>query len=162
LIPKLWSLYPLPLKAKENNDLLFYKISFKAKNWIPNSIKLERDIFIQPKDYSILKFDYTCYRLISDTDKEKLYNTKIEYGYSNSPDSLLCLKNISFNNLFISQERNMELFQFRELFVQENDNSLQFKDSCYMGNMPLIHNCISRYVGDKKFWMNMPENIKNK
>ena len=51
-----------------------------------------------------------------------------------------------------------EFYQYRELFVQEYNKPIQFKESCFLQNVPLIQNCISKYTGDQKYWMNTPIN----
>lgn len=61
----------------------------------------------------------------------------------------------------LNQKKKLEYYQYRELFVQEYNKKIQLKDSCYLWNKPLFNNCISKYNGDNKYWMNTPENIKN-
>jgi hypothetical protein len=56
--------------------------------------------------------------------------------------------------------QSIELYQYRELFVQEYNKPLNISDSCYMQYLPLGQNCISKYTGKEKYWMNTPENIK--
>ena len=56
----------------------------------------------------------------------------------------------------------MELYQYRELFVQDYNKSLPYQDSCFIQYLPLEQNCISKYSGNFNYWMNTPENIKNK
>jgi len=61
----------------------------------------------------------------------------------------------------LDKHKSMELYQYRELFVQEYNKPLPLKDSCYMQYLPLEQNCISKYSGNHNYWMNTPENIKN-
>jgi hypothetical protein len=61
----------------------------------------------------------------------------------------------------VDQRKSIELYQFRELFVQEYNKHLPLTDSCYMEYLPLEKNCISKYSGSHNYWMNTPENIKN-
>jgi len=242
-----------------NNNLLLQKISFNGRSRIVgDSLTVSGAIYIQPKDYSIHKLEYTCYYNIKGKGLKEMFHIDTEYGYNNSLDSGMYLKYISFNNLFkvmdndddsyfkitdsyLDTERNIkatvivtfnhkidpvtaskrenyeiivgkkplkfnsvqvtgknlyirfkeedlkdkhdsifisikevkdiygnildkrksiELYQYRELFVQDYNKSLPFKDSCYMQYLPLEQNCISKYSGNFNYWMNTPENIK--
>ncbi|MCD6544763.1 MAG: hypothetical protein J7K34_09665, partial [Flavobacteriaceae bacterium] len=61
----------------------------------------------------------------------------------------------------LNQKKIIDYYQYRELFVQEYNQKLQFKDSCYIGNKPLFSNCISKFNGNNKYWMNTPVGIKH-
>ena len=240
-----------------NNNLLLFKIYFSAKSRITgDSLIVSGAIYIQPKDYSIHKLEYSCSYLVKGRGEKEMYNIDTEYGYNNSIDSLMCLKYISFNNIFnvvdttdntyfriinsywdlfgypiltfdfnnkidpesagkkgnyiimfgdeiarvknievkgkrlhirlkddkflgfkdqcrvsfrnlkdingniLNKRRLLEFYQYRELFVQEYNKPLSFIDSCYLQYLPLEQNCISKYTGNNKYWMNTPENIK--
>ena len=240
-----------------NNNLLLFKIYFSAKSRITgDSLIVSGAIYIQPKDYSIHKLEYSCSYLVKGKGGKEMYNIDTEYGYNNSVDSLMCLKYISFNNIFnvvdttdntyfrildsywdpsenstllfgfnnkidpvsagnkntykimfgdkiasiknievrekwlrirlkndrfqefkdqcrvsfrnikdingniLNKRRLLEFYQYRELFVQEYNKPLSFIDSCYLQYLPLEQNCISKYTGNNKYWMNTPENIK--
>lgn len=60
----------------------------------------------------------------------------------------------------LDKRKSIELYQYRELFVQEYNKPLPLTDSCYMQYLPLEQNCISKYGGTYNYWMNTPENIK--
>jgi hypothetical protein len=242
-----------------DNNLLLYKIEFVAKHHVSgDSLQISGAIYIQPKDYSIHKLEYTCYYPKTGEELKKMFNIDVEYGWDNSVDSLMCLKYISFNNFFkvtdlddttyfkvigsyldtlknlkstvvlrfndfidpvsasrkdnydissggkiikinhiqvigkqlfirlnvknqtprqasvevnirnvkdlngniVNRKRSMELYQYRELFVQEYNKPVALKDSCYMEYLPLERNCISKFNGKENYWMNTPENIK--
>ena len=84
-----------------NNNLLLYKINFTAKNLTEgDSLQVSGAIYIQPKDYSIHKLEYSSAYLLNENKTKPMFNINIEYGYENSVDSLMCLKYISFNNYF--------------------------------------------------------------
>jgi hypothetical protein len=68
------------------------------------------------------------------------------------------LKDIHGN--ILNKRKTIELYQYRELFVQEYNKTLPFIDSCYMQYLPLEQNCISKFSGANNYWMNTPENIK--
>jgi hypothetical protein len=247
-----------PVKVFDNN-LLLYKINFKAKPKVEgDSLFASGAIYIQPDDYSIHKLEYSCFYKTRSEQSKKMFNIDVEYGYENSVNSVMCLKYISFNNIFkvlnrddisnfrlldsyldtihglepsiilrfnnkidpvsairksnyevtagrkpvkingiqvvgntlyirlkaydskdsrdsckvdiktitdingqrLGQRKSLELYQYRELFVQEYNKPLPLTDSCYMDYLPLGKNCISKYRGNEKYWMNTPENIK--
>ena len=242
-----------------NNNLMLYKIEFEGKRVITgDSLSVAGVIYIQPRDFSIHKLEYSCFYKAAPEASKKMFNIDVEYGYDNSVDSLMCLKYISFNNLFkvtdsndssyfkildsyldthsnikttmvfrfnnyidpvsaskkgnyevsigkkvagishiqvvgkqlfirlkdedlkekpdsiqveihniidingniLDKKRSIELYQYRELFVQEYNKPVTLKDSCYMEYLPLDKNCISKFTGKDKYWMNTPENIK--
>jgi hypothetical protein len=244
-----------------NNNLLLYKIDFSAKHFVAgDSLAVSGAIYIQPADYSIYKLEYSTYKKNKGQGLKQIFNIVIEYGKENSIDSKMCLKYISFNNLFkvidsadntyfrvvnsyldtihnvnatvvlnfnnnidrvsaskknnyritigkkdikiasiqvsgktiylrfkeeylygtelqckvtiqdikdtegniINKRKSMELYQYRELFVQDYNKSLPYQDSCFIRYLPLEQNCISKYSGNFNYWMNTPEKIKNK
>lgn len=245
--------------AVYDNNLLLYKIIFNGKtSVIGNSFLVTGAIYIEPKNYSIHKIEYSCAYQSGGRTLGEMFNADIEYGRENAVDSLMCLKYISFNNFFkvvnmdddtyfralsaywetklyikptmvvtfnnkidpvsaakkenydiiagnkrmkiVSlqvrentlyirtkepyQERKgdscvinihnvrdiydnvadvrktIDLYQYRELFVQEYNKPLALKDSCLMEYKPLEKNCRSSYTGNEKYWMNTPANIK--
>ncbi|HUX56501.1 MAG TPA: hypothetical protein VMV77_05975 [Bacteroidales bacterium] len=242
-----------------NNNLLLYKINFSTRHSVAgDSLLLSGAIYIQPKDYSIHKIEYSSYYLNKRMVNKEMFNIDIEYGYENALNSLMCLKYISFNNIFnvvdttdnlyfkllesywnpseyskltmvfafnnkidpesaankdnyeimvgnkdlkiksiqvsgkklliklkdektiglksrcrvyihnikdidgniYNKRKNIELYQYRELFVQEYNKSVQFADSCLLQYLPLEQNCISKTTSIYNYWMNTPENIK--
>jgi hypothetical protein len=243
-----------------NNNLLLFKIDFKARQRVTgDSLITSGSIYIQPKDYSIHKLEYSTSYPAKDGEQKEMFNVDIEYGYENSVDSLMCLKYISFNNIFniadtidntyfritksyqvknsageditivlecsnkietasarrktnytikvgeekvkiqnievkgekifirlkkdvshkptdtfnvsvqnlkdmngniLNKKKSIELYQYRELFVQEYNKSLPVRDSCLIKYIPLDQNCISVFPGKDKYWMNTPEKIK--
>jgi hypothetical protein len=60
----------------------------------------------------------------------------------------------------VNKRKSLELYQYRELFVQEYNKSLPLKDSCYIQYLPLEQNCVYAFPGKDKYWMNTPEKIK--
>jgi hypothetical protein len=244
-----------------NNNLLLYKIDFKTKPYVSgDSITATGTIYIQPKDYSIHKLEYSGWSLNKKKVKKLIYKVVVEYGYENSINSKMYLKYISFNNIFnvtdstdnsclkvlnsyldiqqnvnpvvsivfnnkidrvsgskkenyqlkignmnvkinniqvtgktvylrfkkeylrkgqnkcqvfvkdvkdvngniVNQQKAVEYYQFRELFVQDYNKTLPYQDSCYLQYMPLEQNCISKYSGNFNYWMNTPQNIRGK
>jgi len=241
-----------------DNNLLLYKIGFIAKPQVTgDSLAVTGNIYIQPEDYSIHKFEYSVSYLLKGIGEKKMFDVDIEYGRINPAKSLMGLKYISFNNIFnvvdqadttffkviksyiekddvsnptlivefnhipnvesacnrenyeimfggkkaqitniavkgknaiikikpvktdvrngpkpevavsgikdiygkiLNKKQNLEIYQYRELFVQEYNKPIPFKESCYLQNVPLIKNCISKYTGDQKYWMNTPIN----
>jgi hypothetical protein len=242
-----------------NNNILLSKISFTGRPVVTgDSIGISGAIYIQPKDYSIHKLEYSCYSLADKKKSKQLYNIDIEYGYDNNEVSKMCLKYISFNNLFkltdttdssyfrvlssyidtsqnikptviikfnnkidrksasnranysikagkrevkissmqvvgktlylrfkkeaankdekkfvisiqdvkdidgnmVNRRNKIEMYQYREFFVQDYNKTLPYLDSCFIQFLPLEQNCISKFSGNFNYWMNTPENIK--
>jgi hypothetical protein len=84
-----------------NDNLLLYKIIFNGKTGIiGDSLLVSGAIYIRPKDYSIHKLEYSCYKNTKGNGLKKALNLNVEYGYENTTDSLLCLKYISLSRLF--------------------------------------------------------------
>jgi hypothetical protein len=249
-----------PVRAFDNN-LLLYKIDFSGRKKLTgDSLLVTGAIYIQPKDYSIHKLEYTCYYKNPGEEQKKMFNIDVEYGYESDVNSLMRLKYISFNNIFkvvdpddntyfkivgsyldtlsnikstvvldfnnaidpvsasrkenyqifvrrnpvkishiqvagkrlfirlkedkhkavpkevqvsvhnikdvngniLDEKKSMELYQYRELFVEEYNKPLALKDSCFMEYRPLEKNCISTFSGKDKYWMNTPEYLKIK
>ncbi|HKK41992.1 MAG TPA: carboxypeptidase-like regulatory domain-containing protein [Bacteroidales bacterium] len=246
---------PIPVY---DNNLLLYRVNFRGRKPITGkNITVSGAIYIQPDDYSIHKLEYSCF-YNEGVEKKEMFNIDIEYGREAAVDSLMCLKYISFNNIFnlvdtadnsyfrilksywnpspyskstlivelnhkvdpasaarkinyeirvgnkprsikniqvsgnklliklrdkninkithkctvsiqnikdtdgniLDHKRTIEMYQYRELFVQEYNKKTAFKDSCYMQYLPLEKNCISKVSGKDKYWMNTPENIQ--
>jgi hypothetical protein len=258
-----------------NDNLELYKITFSGKPRITGyKYLITGAIYIQPKDYSIHKIEYTCSYQQDGNASKRMFNVDIEYGYEKYIGSSLHLKYVSFNNIFnvvdttdqsylrigkiiwgqgslnvlstrrpgailpniiirfnhnvdpvsaarkenytvllkfhgkdieakideikvvsddvikinlkepkniwdmrdsctvniknlkdihgnlLNKRKTIELYQYRELFVQEYNKTLPFIDSCYMQYLPLEQNCISKFSGVNNYWMNTPENIK--
>jgi hypothetical protein len=252
---------PLPVY---NDNLLLYKINFKGKAAVTGDLIVRGAIYIQPKNYSIHKIEYSCFFKVRKEVLREMFNIDIEYGYENAVDSLMHLKYISFNNLFnvndksdnswfkitschwaynfrelreirrpvvtvgfnntinvstalavnnynvkigkktavinsvkvadnqlvlelrnddfpeldsvkvliknledihgniLDKQKTIELYQYRELFVQGYNDNPAFHDSCYMRFLPLEQNCITKYTGKRNYWMNSPESISKK
>jgi hypothetical protein len=84
-----------------NNDLMLYKISFTAKNYLTSdSLLIKGDIYIQPLTYSIHKLNYSGFYVLKGNAQKKMFDISIEYGQARSEDSNMELKYISFNNIF--------------------------------------------------------------
>ena len=86
------------------------------------------------------------------------FSKKYIQGYKDS--AIVNINNIrDVDGKVYNKRRSIELYQYRELFVQEYNKLLPIKDSCYMEYLPLEQNCVSRFPGKDKYWMNTPENI---
>jgi hypothetical protein len=68
--------------------------------------------------------------------------------------SVKTLKDI--NGSFLNKRKGLEFHQFRELFVQEYNKPLDFKNNCFIQPEPLEQNCISISDNSGRFWMNSP------
>lgn len=80
---------------------------------------------------------------------------------SKVPRFEIAVQNIKdINGRILNQKKNLEFYQYRELFVQEYNKPFSISESCFLENVPLIQNCISKYSGDQKYWMNTPQSKK--
>jgi hypothetical protein len=67
------------------------------------------------------------------------------------------IKNLKdINGNILNKRRDLELRQFRELFVQEYNKPLEFQDNYFIQPMPLEQNQISSSDKSGRFWMNTP------
>jgi hypothetical protein len=96
-------------------------------------------------------------------DKTLYLRFKNEYLKGVVPRCTVAIQDIKdiYGNI-INKLKSIELYQYRELFVQDYNKSLPYQDSCFIRYLPLEQNCISNYSGNFNYWMNTPENIKNK
>lgn len=70
----------------------------------------------------------------------------------------ITLKNLKdINGNILNKKKEIEFNQFRELFVQEYNRKLAFRDSCFMEQLPIEDNCISHESVPGKYWMNTPK-----
>jgi len=138
---------------------------------------------LQPGDLSnstiILEFNHIpsiasasnkdCYEIFSDSKKAKITRITVKENKviiniipiaSNPqipPKIEVTVKDIlDLNGRILFVKKNLEFYQYRELFVQEYNKPISFKESYYLQNVPLINNDISKYSGDQKYWMNTP------
>jgi hypothetical protein len=96
-------------------------------------------------------------------DKTLYLRFKNEYLIRRKPRCTVVIQDIKdVNGNIINKLKSVELYQYRELFVQAYNKSLPYQDSCFIKYLPLEQNCISKYSGNFNYWMNTPENIKNK
>ena len=99
-----------PIGVHEGNTLL-YKIDLTVKRKITgDSVRMKGAIFIQPDDYSIHRLEYSASFLNSQNKNKEIFNIEIEYGHESAVDSKMCLKYISFNNLFTIPDPNDKKF----------------------------------------------------
>ena len=87
-----------------------------------------------------------------------LFSIRDDHFKSNEIDSFYLhinyLKDINGNVL--NKRKGLEFRQFRELFVQEYNKALEFKNNCFIQSVPLEQNCISISDNSGRFWMNTP------
>jgi hypothetical protein len=75
----------------------------------------------------------------------------------------LNIKNLKdINGKLFNKRRELEFRQFRELFVQEYNKPLKFKNDCFIQAAPLEQNCISSSDDSGRFWMNTPLKAEEK
>lgn len=163
--------------VSDSADLSYFQIldsyweaslQFK-KNEFPNlNVILEFNNSIDPQsasnkeNYEIRFGNKTAKIRSIEVEGRKIYIRVKNENFRGSLDSCkVTVQNIKDNNGNILNKRKyIELYQYRELFVQEYNKSIPFKDSCYLRYLPLEQNCLSNFPGKEKYWMNTPENIK--
>jgi hypothetical protein len=107
-----------------NNNTLLSKISFTGRPYVTgDSLEVSGAIYIQPKDYSIHKLEYSAYFLAKNKEPKQIYNIDIEYGYNSTDGSKMCLKYISFNNLFkLTDTTDYTFFRVLSSYVDTSQN----------------------------------------
>jgi len=76
---------------------------------------------------------------------------------------ILSTKNLKdINGNFLNKRRELEYRQFRELFVQEYNQPLEFRNNCFIQSLPLEQNCISIADNSGRYWMNTPLKAEEK
>jgi hypothetical protein len=136
-----------------NNDLLLYKIDFKAKQWLTgDSILIYGSIYIQPKEYSIHKLEYSGAYLFKGKEKKDMFNIKIEYGHENTADALMYLKYISFNNIFnVIDTTDNTYFRIMDSYsIDSTRNPIYFKFNYNVDSLSAINKSCYRIVLDDK------------
>jgi hypothetical protein len=95
-------------------------------------------------------------------DGANLYLTLFNDKYNLTLDS--CRININglkdINGNILNKQRDLEIRQYREMFVQEYEKSIGFQNGCFVESKPLEQNCISPSKNGGKFWMNTPLKAK--
>jgi hypothetical protein len=126
--------------------------------------KIDRVSASRKENYKITLGDkYVKITSIQVLDKTLYLRFKDEYLKGREPRCKVTIQDIKdTNGNIINKLKSIELYQYRELFVQDYNKSLPYQDSCFMKYKPLEQNCISKYSGNFNYWMNTPENIKNK
>jgi hypothetical protein len=97
-------------------------------------------------------------------DGHNLFLTIFNDNYNVTND--FCRININglkdINGNILNKQRDREIRQFRELFVQEYNKPLEFQNDCLIEYVPLDQNCISSSKNADNFWMNTPLKAKEK
>jgi hypothetical protein len=97
-------------------------------------------------------------------DSNKLYITLKDDNFRGLTDSCkIIYKNLKdINGNILDKRKDIELRQFRELFVQEYNKPVEYRNDCFIDYIPLDQNCISNSKNIGRFWMNTPlkTNIK--
>ena len=88
-----------------------------------------------------------------------LNNDKFNVALDSCRINIKDLKDINGN--ILNKRRDLEIRQYRELFVQEYDRPIEFQNSCFIESMPIDQNCISSSKNTGRFWMNSPLKAKN-
>jgi hypothetical protein len=119
-----------PVDPVSGKKLDKYNLSFGAK---PGKI---RNIRVEGKNV-----------YLTITHENYNFNDTISFSVSNL---------IDINGHLLGKKKDVEYRQFRELFVQEYNKPIEFKNSCFIRSEPLEKNCISVSDTLGRFWMNTP------
>ena len=149
------------------SDKHFFKI-VKSEWWSPHNNNMTiLTVFnrkIDPNSNKIGNYDLTI-------GKRKAKITEVRVGNdtlfltirddkfkSREIDSCkLNIKNLKdINGNILNKRRDLEFRQFRELFVQEYNKPLEFRNNCFIQSLPLEQNCISSSDNSGGYWMNTP------
>jgi hypothetical protein len=85
---------------------------------------------------------------------DKFSNQEVNSMYLN----IAGLKDINGN--ILNKRKELEFRQFRELFVQEYNKPMEFRNNCFMQPIPIEQNCISNSNDLRRYWMNTPSSNK--
>ena len=83
-----------------------------------------------------------------------LHNDKFNVALDSCRINIKNLKDIKGN--ILNKRRDLEIRQYRELFVQEYDRPVEFQNGCFIEAVPLGQNCISGLKNTGRYWMNTP------
>lgn len=76
-------------------------------------------------------------------------------------NATLQLENITdVGGNLINERKKVQIYQFREMFVQSYNKPIQFTDNNYIKALPLEQNAISKPKTPQNFWMNTPVQSK--
>lgn len=144
----------------DNND----KDYFKIVNYIrkDNYLSIKTNAIIDAKNAT----NKSLYNIYNKKDKIEIKNVKIvgneirvffKHPYQLNLELKIDIRNIKDNKgRIINQKKLLHYYQFRELFVQQFNKKVSFTNKCYMQNVPLHKNCISKSAETKDFLMNSP------
>jgi hypothetical protein len=83
-----------------------------------------------------------------------LFNDKYDLIRDSCRININGLKDINGN--ILNKQRDLEIRQYRELFVQEYEKPAGSQNGCFIESKPLEQNCISHSENAGRFWMNTP------
>ena len=99
-----------------------------------------------------------------EVDGQNLYltikNNKYNVVFDSCRINITNLKDINGN--ILNRQRDREIRQYRELFVQEYNKPIEFQNDCFIQSMPLEQNCKSISDNSGRFWMNTPLKAEEK
>lgn len=150
----------------DKNDSTYFKISDRK---IHNSyVEIKTNKLVD--ENSVNNIDY--YVFLGDgkrlkTESVQVKDSTIVINFNNKKNYIEIDCIINSNNFkdidgnLINQKKKLEYYQYRELFVQEYNDNIQFKDSSYLTNKPLFDSYLSKFYGGNTYWMNTPIGVEN-
>jgi hypothetical protein len=158
-------------KLTDSTDNTFFKVLTSyvdtSQNIKPTVIvrfnnKIDRKSASKRENYSIIagkrEIKITGMQVVGKT----LYlRFKKEDVYKEDKKLRIMIKDVKdVDGNVVNKLKKIELYQYREFFVQDYNKTLPYLDSCFIQFLPLDQNCISKFSGNFNYWMNTPENIK--
>jgi len=109
------------IKGDNYDSVGIYKLSADIR---VDNYEVKGAIYIQPDNYAIYKFEYSCFYDNGIDEKKILFNITTEYDSDNSNVSDMYLKYISFNNAFdIAELDSNAVFKVKSLYANGSDLS---------------------------------------
>ncbi len=135
---------------------IYHRMIVQFNNDIdPESAKSRANYFISNSDNQrarITKLDCFGKKMIIDIKKE---------DFKSIDSTQITINNLKdVNGNLLNKKRSIEIYQYRELFVQDNNKQVNFRNDCFMNYVPLEQNCISETESVTNYWMNTPERIE--
>ncbi len=56
----------------------------------------------------------------------------------------------------LNKKNTLEVYQYREMFVQEYNPNIVINEKCLMVGLPLMQNCVNDFEAENEYWMNSP------
>lgn len=144
----------------DKNDEDYFKIESYARK--DKYLTIKTNAVIDAKNAT----NKSLYNIYNKRDKIEIKNVKVvgneirvffKHPYQLNLELKIDVRAIKdINGRIINQKKLLRYYQFRELFVQQYNKKVSFTNQCFMQNVPLDKNCISKSAVTKDFLLNSP------